>query len=249
MWSYYHNGWPSDLEDLTEPNYVGRRLDVGGFVLADSFDTLLRSLTVAYLEQAWLRVQLIMARYQLYPSDLSWGFVHPGETNLPRILQDRPLHSPSHWIGWTSKELDQLYLDPRWETLDEDLRKGHPALRCGVSWRSVKWRVAPENFTMALRLIEVLCTEEPSSWAPSTVLNGWTVGANPEQEMDLTEPWVKVGLAIMNDDQHELDSALSEAQSEYTQIGYRIVVRGYATYLHGDQSISVRLPLDVLDDD
>jgi hypothetical protein len=246
MWSYYYREWPADLLDLAEPHYAGRRLDAGGFVLADPFDTILRNLSEPYLSQALQRALTIRDQYQLYATDLSWGWLHPGEANLPNILQDPPLHSPHHWIGWTSKELDKLYLDSRYEAIDEDLKNGYPALRCGVSWRSSKWRISPDDFTTALRLIEVYCTCEPSDWAPSIVLNGWTT-RKPKAKRDLSEPWVKVALAIMHNDQRELDTALSEAQTVYTPLGYRIVVRGYGTYVYSDPSIDVHLPVEILD--
>jgi hypothetical protein len=247
MWSYYDNGWPSDLEVLVEPTYAGRRLDAGGFVLGDSFDTLLRSLSEGYLKQAWLRAQSIMEQYQLRATDLSWGEIHPGEANLPNILLDRPIHAPNHWIGWTSKELHSLYLDSRWQAIDEDLKNGSPALRCGTSWRSVKVRVAPDDFTTGLRLIEVFCTSETSDWAPSVVLDGWITDEQPKVKRDMNEPWVKVALAIVHDDQQELDSALSAARGAYTHIGYRIVLRGFATHLKHDPRPTVHLPLDVLE--
>jgi hypothetical protein len=102
------------------------------------------------------------------------------------------------------------------------LTQGSPALRCAFTWRSLKWNIAPDNYELALRLIERLCTEEPSDWSPDYILADW----HPYD----WAPWVWIARAIRDNDQEGLDSALAEAKALYSPLGYRIVVRGYTKW-------------------
>jgi hypothetical protein len=233
MWSYYSAPWPKDLEELLEPGYGSRGLDVGGFALADPFDTLLRSLSEDYLQAAWLRLDSALKRYQLRPGDISWGYFYRSDLRLPGAVLDLP----SDYFGWSSKELENFDADSRFGQIDEDLAQGSPSMRCVVTWKSVKWRIPPDDYAMGLRIVELISGLEPTDWAPDVVL---------QPGRDVTEPWVKVAQAIRDDDQQELDRALAEVKEAYTPTGYRMVVRGYGTYVYRDDSLHVRLPVEEL---
>ncbi len=237
MWSYYHGPWPQDLNDLAEPKDAIRRLEVIGFVLVDPFDTFLRKLSAEYLQTAWQQLGTVLQRFHVTPSDLSWGYLHPGYTRVPGIIR----FAPHHFIGWSSIELllanhegvhDDLYRE-----VDEELIKLSPIVRCAATYRSVKWHIAPENFAKGLEIVEVMCTSEPSSWAPERILrNGH----------DRSEPWARVAEAVLQNDQLVLDRALNEARAAYTPLGYRIVLRGYATYAYDDPAIQLQFPTSEL---
>ena len=232
MWSYHQRDNLKDLDEVEVPT-VGRRLDVGGFVFADTFDDFLRSISEDYLRVAWRRLSGVLAQKGVVADDLSWGWMHPGETGF---LGERPLSaqssSPSDFIGWTSCDLSEMWRSEEDRPLDEALRVGKPPLRCTCTWRSLKWKIAPDNYFVALRLIEAICVDEIADWHPDIVLQGI---------IDPTELWRKVAVTIRDDDQYQLNLLLGQAEREYTPqaereytpLGLRILVRGYATYLHG----------------
>jgi hypothetical protein len=56
-----------------------------------------------------------------------------------------------------------------------------------------------------------------------------------------------VAQALAQRDQQLLDEALAEAQAQYSPIGYRMMVRGYAAYLHGTDLAEQLLLPDVAD--
>src|SRR5713101_6051505 len=91
-----------DIDTLELPTSVGRRLDAGGFVLGDPFDTILRHLSLDYLRAAWNRLHSILHRYGDEPDDLSWGWLHGGET----YVSGREQPAPSDFTGWTTLHLD-----------------------------------------------------------------------------------------------------------------------------------------------
>src|SRR5216684_2244946 len=73
------------------------RLDAGGFVFGERFDTLLRLLSEDYLRVAWERLSAILRRHAFEVEDLSWGWLHGGVTYLTGPTQP----APSDFTGWT----------------------------------------------------------------------------------------------------------------------------------------------------
>lgn len=216
-------GW-TDFDDLKELSDAGRALYAGGFILADPFDTILRELSETYVCRAWQRVATVLERFRLAPDDLSWGDLHNGSTYAPGF----PPPAPCSYIGWTSRQLYRFDEDERYGDVNAALRAGRPALGCAFSWRSHKWRIMPDDARLGLQLIEALAVSEPTDWAPAWIL-GTGVAAGTEPYPD--GPWTRVARAIDQRDQHLLDSALAEAQVQYSPIGYRMMVRGYTAFL------------------
>src|SRR4029079_2367620 len=101
-----------------------------GFILADPFETILHSLSVSYLREAWERVFSTLAHFHLAPADLSWGWLHPGATFIVGLEQRA---TPSDYVVWTSCDLKLFYQDSRYESIDAELAQGQPALRCATS--------------------------------------------------------------------------------------------------------------------
>jgi hypothetical protein len=220
MWAPHNRDrWP-DLDAREEPPDVGRLLDVGGFIFANPFETILRSLAVSYLRDAWEHVSSVLARFHLVPNDLSWGCLHPGVTRIAGLEQRA---APSDYVGWTSRDLQHFDLDSRYHAIDAELAQGQPALRCAASWRSLKWTIAPDEYALGLHLTEALATDEISDWAPAWVLEhaGGTSGA-----------WVEIAQALDALDRDALDRALIQAHATYSPLGYRIVIRGFAWFIH-----------------
>lgn len=215
MWSIHHRDCWKDLDSLEELTDVGRRLDAGGFILADPFEIFLRNISTEYLSQAWERLASILETNQIDADDLSWGFLHPGETYIPSITTNSPLN----FIGWTSRRLADFNRDSRYSRINEELKNGYPSLCCTVTWRSLKWRIAPDNYELALRLIEALCTDEISDWSPHVILEAG------EAENSL---WHKIAKAILDDHQQQLNQTLAQAKSLYSPLGFRIIARGFA---------------------
>jgi hypothetical protein len=237
MWSYYHNPGPEDLINLAEPKGGNRKWDVIGFVLTDPFDTFLRKLSVDYLQNAWQQLNAILRKYKVMPSDLSWAYLHPGETHVPGTFD----FAPHQYLGWCSIDLwlanREGQYDDLYRKIDTKQKQVSPSVRYAITWRSVKWHIAPENFAKGLEIVEVMCTSEPSYWAPELIL---------QSGYDIAEPWVQVAQAMLGPDQQLLDRALNEARASYTPLGYRIVLRGYATYAYGDPAIRVQIPTSEL---
>jgi hypothetical protein len=228
MWAVHHRDQWHDLDLLEEPT-AGRRLDVGGFILADSFDTLLRRISVEYLGQAWSRLSGVLKKYRLQPDDLSWGSLHPGETSVPGLME-----APSNFTGWTSLRLQHFFDEAYYAELDNELGHGTPSLRCATTWRSLKWRIAPDAYPIAMRLIEALWTDEYSEWAPAHVLHA---------SHQPNGPYIAIARAILGDDQQQLDRAVEDAHAQYSPVGYRIVIRGYRAYIQvSSGNGAVRLP-------
>lgn len=223
LFAGHRSDW-EELDLLAEPT-VGRSLPVGGFVFGDSFDVLLRHISEDYLRAAWERLSSVLEQNQIVVEDLSWGWIHPGETGLGvENLQPIDNSAPSDYLGWTSCELSEIWRTEQLHHLDEILKASVPLLRCTATWRSLKWRIAPDNFPLALKLIEALCTVEVSDWHPEVVLAGIT---------DSPELWRRVALAIRDDNQQYLDRTVEEAKRSYTPLGFRILVLGYTGYLGG----------------
>ncbi|WP_190799618.1 hypothetical protein [Leptolyngbya sp. FACHB-541] len=223
MWALHKEDWEA-LESLEVPR-CGRRLDVAGFVLGDSFETILRNISENYLSAAWARVSERLKQNHIFASDLTWGWMHPGETGLPDTL-DTPEASiviPTNFTGWTSCELSEIWRTGECKRLDAQLKNGVPSIRCTATWRSLKWNIAPQDYQLALKLIEVNCTEEVSDWHPTSVLQ------NIDEPIEL---WRQIGRAIQDNNQPQVDTLLEEARHLYTSLGFRILLRGYKTYLY-----------------
>lgn len=218
MWNTHQQGLYDDLDRLLEPMIVGRLLDVGGFVLADPFETILQYLSEGYLRSAWHNLSSALDRYEVIASDLSWGWLHPGETHLSGM----DYFAPSALVGWSSQQLADFDHDPRFRIIDAELRLSQPAITCACTWRSRKWRIAPDDFASGLRLVEGLSTSEVSDWAPEYIIR---------ESRSPYGAWHAIASAILAEDQHALDQALVLAQNTYSPIGYRIVLDGYASYL------------------
>jgi hypothetical protein len=234
MWSAHHRDhWP-DLDAREEPTDAGRRLDAGGFVLADRFETILRSISAPYLHTAWDRLSAMLTRYQLAPTDLSWGWLHPGGTTRPVGLERGD--TPSDFVGWTSRDLKDFDLDSRFEVIDAELAQGQPTLRCAVAWRSLKWTIAPDDEALGLRLIEALSTDEVTDWAPDWILQ------HADREAGA---WIEIARALHALDQEALDQALAQARATYSPLGYRMVRLGFAAFVHQPgQHLPICFPQD-----
>jgi len=224
--SHHSTAWLT-LDALEEPTDGGRVLGVGGFVLADPFDIFLRQISAEYLQSFCDRVNVAIRAFRLELPDLSWGIIHCG-TRIPK----KP-PSPKDFIGLTSR-LFYTVDDDVMQRINVALPQDSPAAYCMALWRSLKWRIAPDDYHLALQLIEALCTDELTEWVPANVLS-----SHPQAN----EPWVKLARAIRNDDQRQLDQAAHEAKDSYSRLGYRIVARAYGLLLqNGADETSLRFP-------
>ena len=217
-WAIHHRELWHDLQALEMPTNAGRRLDVGGFILADPFDQLLREISGNYLLNAWSKVTKILEAFRIRPDDLTWGFLHPGET----FVSGRRQPYPSDFTGWTSPQLATFYEDERFQEVDKSLAARQPMIRFVFTWRSNKWRINPDDFPTALRLLEALWTDEYADWNPDYLL---------QEDSPHDEPWLNVARAIQHDDQRQLDKALAIAGAHYTPLGFKIMRRGFASYV------------------
>ncbi len=231
-WASRHSQQWSDLDELEE-----RCGSACGFVLWHDFETLLQNISADYLCSAWQSLAERLDANGLQVADLSWGWMHPGYT----IVANKMIDSPSDYLGWISESFWDF--DRARKTrhvaikIDNELRSCDPpmAIAC-CDIRAQKWNIAPDDFATALRLIEAMCTDEISDWAPDVVL---------ARHIDVGEPRVQAAEAIAARSQSRLDDALSAAKRCYSAVGYRIVVRGFAAFVDAEKAhseIDLRLP-------
>lgn len=220
--AYFRNDW-KEIDDLAEQT-AGRSLPVGGFIFGDSFDTFLRKIDEDYLLALWKRLSAILAENNVVVDDLSWGWMHPGVTRFDVSGPLNNAFTPGDYIGWTSCELSEMWRTERQNHLDKILRAGQPPLRCSVTWRSLKWRIAPDDVERALKLIEALCTTDTVYWSPEAVFS------------DVIFPWGlwrQAVAAIRDNNQQSLNATVKEAKRVYTPVGFRILILGCTGYLQG----------------
>ena len=228
VWAAHHaNQWP-DLDVWEEPADGGRRLDVGGFVFSDPPEEIFRGISATYLRDAWHWLGDVLVRHEITSDDLAWGMMHPGETVVTGVRPD----DPCRFIGWTSRDLDTFDTNTSWRLVDDELGRGSPPLRCAVTGRSLRWRIGGDDTVLGLRLFEALATDEYTDWNPQVVLSA---------ARDESEPWVRIAVAIRENDQASLDRALAAAERTYSGTGFRIVVRGYQAYAAG-WGLGLRFP-------
>lgn len=220
MWAYHHKDKWGDLDKFAIPTLAGRRLDVGGFMLGDSFELFLKSVSKEYLRQAWNNLQGVLSEFEFdIPQDLSWGMFHPGEAyNLSKNIE-----SPLDFIGFLSQELENFFTHPDFRAIDDRLKSCSPSLRCISSWRSLKWDIQPNDFDLSLRLIEALTTDEISNWSPS----------NPTVLIDDVKKshWRQMARCISINDQQGFENAVANSKKSYSKLGFKIICRAYDTYL------------------
>jgi hypothetical protein len=83
-------------------------------------------------------------------------------------------------------------------------------------------------------LIEALATDETSEWAPPWIL---------EHAGSASRAWIEIAQALDAGDQDALDQALAQAHATYSPVGYRIVIRGFAAFIHQPGiSLAIRFP-------
>ena len=225
------------FEALEEPS-ITSGVSACGFVFAEPFDVLLRHLTAEHLQAAWENVSTVLRRHDLPSDDFSYGWLHPGHSNVPRLNDNEAIRwgSPSAFTGWVSLALSELWREEkRYKELDEDMAQQTPLLCIGSTYRGVKWRIETDNFSSALRAMELLWTEETTEWVPENVL---------EYEANRNSLWGQVAVAIQQRDQMLLDRLMADARAQYSPAGYKIVLRGFASYITGS---GPSLPIDMGD--
>lgn len=204
---------------------------VGGVVLGNSFEEILRSLSADYLARAFNNLLPFLEELKVEVNDLGWGWMHPGHT----ALIDTPNRwFPSDYLGWTSPMLTPPGppYDPREVELDARLRELSPSLRLTFTYRGGCWKIPPRDFHLGLRFIEWSCTEEVSDWYPNWVLQTdkqvsiWLPDSARPSYDDL-DVWKRIALALRQNNQHQLDVILDAAQNTYSPDGYRLIYRGY----------------------
>jgi hypothetical protein len=222
-WQEVQNELWAPLKPLTWPTSVGRRLDVGGFVLGDSFDTFLTHISEDYLHARWTRLSSFLEQHRIEVSDLTWGWMHNGETGFEGESYEyrQSVASPMDFIGWTSCELCR-----QWSTyevcnvLDNELKSGSPPLRCTMIWRSLKWSIEPQDYQTALKLIEAICSD-PVEWHADFLL---------QFNKEPTELWRLIAASIRDNDQKRCDALIEKARQTYSPLGFRMLLRGYNSY-------------------
>ncbi|MEM9777216.1 MAG: hypothetical protein AAF902_21745 [Chloroflexota bacterium] len=227
-WSHHHQNQWQDLDALELKTDAGRRLDVGGFILADSFDQMLRNISAEYVHTAWQNIveALTDAAFEI-PDDLTWGIMHGGDTHAPDIES-----SPANYFGWTSRKLKDFDSHPLYSAIDSNLISSTPSIRCACTWRSLKWNARPDDFKFGLRLFEAITTDELTDWSP---LNPSVL----QDSIESREIWRRAVNAIGQQDQDALIQTLNSAKEAYSEVGFRIVRRALTALIeHNSEHIS-----------
>ena len=100
-----------------------------------------------------------------------------------------------------------------------------PPLCCGSTYRGVKWKIRPDNYSAALRLLEAFWTDDVVDWVPEYIL---------QHKTNRNSLWGQIAAAIEQRDQSLLDTLMAEARAQYSPAGYKILVRGFASFIMGE---------------
>ncbi len=214
---------------------------VGGFVLGDSFDGILRSLSPDYLARAFENVLLCLEEAELKINDLGWGWMHPGHTWLPDTT---PRWWPSDYLGWTSPLFGHNWTSRtvREKALNARLQKSSPSLRSTSTYRGRCHKKLPQDFALGVRFIQCYYTCEVSDWHPNVVLEDKSQLAGRSGHMMLErealDVWQLIALALYENDQRQLDEALDLARNTYSLDGLRLLWRGYRYCIESGSFVS-----------
>lgn len=232
MQSLYYRPYTAEGFEVLEVPGGG---SVFGFVFVEPFDVLLRQLRAEYLQAAWENLHAALTRHHLLPNDISYGWLHPGVGYVPGYTHtgsglsvERNYYgpAPSDFTGWISCDLSELWREEqRYSALNDELLQTDSPLRCGYTYRSVKWRIRPDNYSAALRLLETFWTDDVVDWVPANIHE---YGANQNSL------WGHIAAAIELRNQSLLDSLMAEARAQYSPAGYKILVRGFASFIMGE---------------
>ena len=212
-WKEFYETRGPLFERYEEPHESGRRLEVGGFVLADDFEHLLRHVSIDYLRSIRDDLDAVLAEKRIVVSDLAWGSMHPGVTELTQG------HAwfPSNFTGWTSRQLAPHSFSDAWcQELDALLRQMEPPLMMAFTWRSSRWNIPNGESAAVEALIEYLWTEECTDWVPWQAANSTTV---PRQR----GLWVEITEAIRDGKRRVVERLIDLAPRSYSELGSRVV--------------------------
>lgn len=198
---------------LQDQETAGYNTRVGGCILGDSLDIILRNISITYLQKAWQKVERELSHHMVLPSDLSWGAMHGGVSYVPRSK----LYAPTDYIGLVSPSLHDFDTFPAWGMLNDVLAKTTPTLHPADSYRGMPTWIAPTDYHHALDFIAWTCCDY-TGWHPAVVA---------EYYADSDAPWCQIAEAMGAGDQHRLDTAFATAQTVYTPTGYEIVLGAY----------------------
>ena len=217
----------AELVALEEPTGFG-----AGIVLADDFDVILRRLSSTYLLEAWQAALVTLERFDLTEGPIWWTAMNSGETVHSPRLHDG--YFPTDFIGWSSRTLENLWVDRRWPQVDQALRASTPRLALLANREAGTWRIPPSDTALGLCVIEAMAIADYTNWAPSLVLRDHAVQVNEE-------PWLQVAQAIARWNQDTLDAACAAARDAYTPVAYRMLLAGFDTYVTACELL-LRLP-------
>lgn len=190
---------------------MGYTMPAGGWVLAESFDQVLRQLSPAYLQGVWTQLDAALAPYGPLPADLAWGGLHPGLAFVGTGRAD----APTDYFGVVSSTWSQLDDEPIWAATRGVLAAGTPALQPGACYRGLVSRIPPDDAAGAFDFFMWTCVSDPTGWHPDSVAQDHPQG---------TDAWMVVSRALGAGDQAALDGACAAAQAAYTPASYAMVI-------------------------
>jgi len=223
MFSWIDQSKWADLHALAIPGKPHDTMGVQGFVLIDTFDEFLRTISAEYVQTAWTSLQPLLEKSNLLNDDLSWGWMHPGHSGVDEVNP----WEPHRFLGLVSRDLPWKTRG-QLEEVDKQTRTLTPPFAYSETYRAYKWNIRPDDYAHALRLLEMMCLGEVADWTPSWILS--------EATGPLTL-WHRVAEAIQSHNQAKLDRLMEEVDQHYSEVGRRIVRRGFGSYIdaHNDE--------------
>lgn len=207
-----------------------RKGSLCGYVLADPFEDLLRSLSPEYCERAYSKI-CARVEEQGHDSDkLYFGWLHSGVAHLERKQLspdgDRLIYSPTAYLGWfwwnlrTQKRsgwrLPTRLSERRAIALAKGLSDESPRLVYGSSYRSMLPVEKPQSSESIVEVIIDSALDEVSDWMPAEMPEG------TGSDSILAE----IVSAYAGDDEALLAQILDKAKTVYSADGYRLIAGG-----------------------
>lgn len=207
-------------------------------ILADPVDTILRRLSVAYLDEAASVAKAELEGFLGQTVDLEPVFFHPAKNNwfpdLGPTISDQVLYydrwGPFGGVGWLAHGVEETALlhsdDPeilpkKGRTLCLRLLDSTPRLSLGGGGRWSSGTTAPMDSETQLAAFLADNETFPTAWN----LESYSIVGPPET------PWQRAREAANRTDASELLSAMADAHHRYSQAGHRALNAGVLNLL------------------
>jgi hypothetical protein len=195
---------------------VSRLADAYGFMLCDTFEELLRLISVEYLEKCWHKFTSKLEDSEILKRELRYGYL---SRDVPVVDVEM---NPLSYFGWVTDRTKPLG-DPaeiQYSQLSQQLKKFPPRICWGASNEAYHYDTRGNDHERGLELCLYYATDEVSEWNPHYILT----------EGSPTGLWREIIEAVHSHDDELITKKLTIARAKYSSVGYKILERGIALW-------------------